>query len=40
MKKTFTAGLMKDQENWKNKKVLIVICDANVSNEILLSVLR
>jgi threonine dehydratase len=34
------AGFMKDQENWKNKKVLIVICGANVSNEILLRVLK
>ena len=34
------AGFIKDQENWKNKKVLIVICGANVSNEILRRVLK
>ena len=34
------AGFIKDQKNWKNKKVLIVICGANVSNEILLRVLK
>ena len=34
------AGCIKDQKNWKNKKVLIVICGANVSNEILLRVLK
>ena len=34
------AGLIKDQKNWKNKKVLIVICGANVSNEVLLRVLK
>ena len=34
------AGFMKDLENWKNKKVLIVICGANVSNEVLLRVLK
>ena len=34
------AGFIKDQENWKNKKVLIVICGANVSNEVLRRVLK
>ncbi|MDG2297324.1 MAG: threonine/serine dehydratase [Gammaproteobacteria bacterium] len=34
------AGFLKDKESWKNKKVLIVICGANVSNEILLRVLK
>ena len=34
------AGLLKESKEYRDKKVLIVICGANVSNEILLSVLR
>ena len=34
------AGFLKENEKYRDKKVLIVVCGANVSNEILLSVLR
>ena len=34
------AGLLKENEKYKDKKVLIVICGGNISNQTLVEVLK